>query len=57
MSVLFRNSSKTAMLNGNPASKILKLVHTKKLDVRHRPGMSNVCNTLVCIRKVKIVAL
>ena len=39
---------------GNPASNIMKPAHMKKFDVRHRSGMSNVCNTVVCVRNVNV---
>ena len=38
----------------NPAPNIIKPVHTKKFDVRHRSGMSNVCNTVVCVRNISV---
>ena len=39
---------------GNPASNIMKPFHTKKFDVRCRPGTSNVCNTIVCVCNVNV---
>ena len=38
----------------NPAPNIIKPVHAKKLDVRHRSGTSNVCNTVVCVRNISV---
>ena len=38
----------------NPAPNIIKPVHAKKFDVRHRSGTSNVCNTVVCVRNISV---
>ena len=39
---------------GNPASNIMKPVHTKKFDVRCRPGKSNVCNLFIYLLYLRL---
>ena len=39
---------------GNPASNIMKPVHTKKFDVIRRPGTSHVCSNIVCVRNFNV---
>ena len=39
---------------GNPAANIMKPVHTKKFDVRRRPGAKNVCNTAAYVPNVTV---
>ena len=41
----------------NATLNIIKSVQMKKVDFRHRPGTSNVCNNTVCERNVMFVII